>query len=25
VMVADRRVVLTLPIAHLYGMPPGIR
>ena len=25
VMVTDRRVVLTLPIAHLYGMPPGIR
>lgn len=25
VMVADRRVVLTLPIAHLYGMPPGLR
>jgi PPOX class probable F420-dependent enzyme len=24
-MVADRRVVLTLPIAHLYGMPPGMR
>lgn len=24
-MVADRRVVLTLPISHLYGMPPGIR
>ncbi len=24
-MVTDRRVVLTLPIAHLYGMPPGIR
>jgi PPOX class probable F420-dependent enzyme len=24
-MVTDRRVVLTLPITHLYGMPPGIR
>ncbi len=24
-MVTDRRVVLTLPIAHLYGMPPGRR
>ena len=24
-MVDDRRVVLTLPIAHLYGMPPGRR
>jgi PPOX class probable F420-dependent enzyme len=24
-MVTDRRVVLTLPIAHLYGMPPGTR
>jgi PPOX class probable F420-dependent enzyme len=24
-MVDDRRVVLTLPIAHLYGLPPGIR
>lgn len=24
-MVADRRVVLTLPITHLYGMPPGLR
>ena len=24
-MVADRRVVLTLPISHLYGLPPGIR
>jgi PPOX class probable F420-dependent enzyme len=24
-MVTDRRVVLTMPIAHLYGMPPGIR
>ncbi|MEO6792974.1 MAG: PPOX class F420-dependent oxidoreductase [Mycobacterium sp.] len=24
-MVTDRRVLLTLPIAHLYGMPPGIR
>lgn len=22
-MVADRRVLLRLPIAHLYGMPPG--
>ncbi|MGV0626823.1 PPOX class F420-dependent oxidoreductase [Mycolicibacter minnesotensis] len=25
VMVADRRVLLTLPISHLYGMPPGMR
>ncbi|MGN7781822.1 PPOX class F420-dependent oxidoreductase [Mycolicibacterium sp. 22603] len=24
-MVDDRRVLLTLPIAHLYGMPPGLR
>ncbi|MGY4711170.1 PPOX class F420-dependent oxidoreductase [Mycolicibacterium sp. CBM1] len=24
-MVADRRVVLTLPVSHVYGMPPGIR
>ena len=24
-MVDDRRVVLTLPVAHLYGLPPGIR
>ena len=24
-MVTDRRVVLTLPIAHVYGMPPGLR
>jgi PPOX class probable F420-dependent enzyme len=24
-MVTDRRVVLTLPISHLYGMPPGMR
>jgi uncharacterized protein len=24
-MVDDRRVVLTLPISHLYGMPPGRR
>ena len=24
-MVTDRRVVLTLPIAHLYGLPPGKR
>ena len=24
-MVDDRRVVLTLPIAHVYGMPPGKR
>ncbi len=22
-MVEDRRVLLTLPISHLYGMPPG--
>ena len=24
-MVDDRRVLLTLPISHLYGMPPGTR
>ena len=24
-MVTDRRVLLKLPIAHVYGMPPGIR
>lgn len=24
-MVEDRRVLLTLPISHLYGMPPGVR
>ena len=24
-MVDDRRVVMTLPISHLYGMPPGRR
>jgi PPOX class probable F420-dependent enzyme len=24
-MVTDRRVLLTLPISHLYGMPPGMR
>ncbi|MGK2882195.1 MAG: PPOX class F420-dependent oxidoreductase [Mycobacterium sp.] len=24
-MVTDRRVVLTLPVSHLYGMPPGRR
>ena len=24
-MVTDRRVVLTMPIAHVYGMPPGVR
>lgn len=24
-MVQDRRVLLTLPISHLYGMPPGVR
>jgi PPOX class probable F420-dependent enzyme len=24
-MVQDRRVVLTMPITHLYGLPPGIR
>ncbi|MCV7255912.1 PPOX class F420-dependent oxidoreductase [Mycolicibacterium fluoranthenivorans] len=24
-MVEDRRVLLTIPIAHLYGMPPGLR
>jgi PPOX class probable F420-dependent enzyme len=24
-MVHDRRVLLTMPISHLYGMPPGLR
>ncbi|WP_326545666.1 PPOX class F420-dependent oxidoreductase [Mycolicibacterium sp. ND9-15] len=24
-MVDDRRVVMTLPISHVYGMPPGTR
>ncbi len=24
-MVTDRRVVMPLPISHLYGMPPGVR
>lgn len=24
-MVVDRRVLLALPIAHIYGMPPGLR
>jgi uncharacterized protein len=24
-MVTDRRVLLTLPIAHVYGLPPGKR
>lgn len=24
-MVTDRRVLLTLPISHVYGMPPGVR
>jgi PPOX class probable F420-dependent enzyme len=24
-MVTDRRVLLTLPISHVYGMPPGMR
>lgn len=24
-MVLDRRVLLRLPITHLYGMPPGLR
>ncbi|HEV7853758.1 MAG TPA: PPOX class F420-dependent oxidoreductase [Mycobacterium sp.] len=24
-MVDDRRVMMTLPISHLYGMPPGMR
>ncbi|HZU49927.1 MAG TPA: PPOX class F420-dependent oxidoreductase [Mycobacterium sp.] len=24
-MVTDRRVVVTLPITHVYGLPPGIR
>jgi uncharacterized protein len=25
VMVQDRRVLLTMSISHLYGMPPGVR
>ena len=24
-MVEDRRVLLTMPISHVYGMPPGMR
>ena len=24
-MVTDRRVLMRLPISHLYGMPPGVR
>ena len=24
-MVLDRRVLLRLPVSHLYGMPPGLR
>jgi PPOX class probable F420-dependent enzyme len=24
-MVAERRVLLTMPITHLYGLPPGVR
>jgi hypothetical protein len=24
-MITDRRVVLTMPISHIYGMPPGMR
>jgi uncharacterized protein len=24
-MVTDRRVLLTMPITHVYGMPPGMR
>lgn len=24
-MVDDRRVLLTLPVSHLYGLPPGVR
>lgn len=24
-MVAERRVLLRLPVTHLYGMPPGLR
>ena len=24
-MVDDRRVLMTMPIAHLYGLPPGVR
>ncbi len=24
-MVADRRVLLRMPITHVYGMPPGVR
>ncbi|MBJ7337733.1 PPOX class F420-dependent oxidoreductase [Mycolicibacterium sp.] len=24
-MVDDRRVLMTMPVSHLYGMPPGMR
>jgi PPOX class probable F420-dependent enzyme len=24
-MVDDRRVLMTLPVSHVYGMPPGVR
>jgi hypothetical protein len=24
-MVTDRRVLLRMPVSHLYGMPPGLR
>jgi hypothetical protein len=24
-MVTDRRVLMRLPISHVYGMPPGVR
>ena len=24
-MVDDRRVLMTLPVSHVYGMPPGLR
>jgi len=24
-MVTDRRVLMRMPISHLYGMPPGVR
>ncbi|HEY7052508.1 MAG TPA: PPOX class F420-dependent oxidoreductase [Mycobacterium sp.] len=24
-MVTDRRVLMRLPVSHLYGMPPGVR
>lgn len=24
-MIDDRRVLMTMPVSHLYGMPPGVR